>query len=78
MNEKKLTDEEIVKALECGCLAVVYGEYCEKCILYDIESCAVVPDAIIDLIHRLQDENAELKEENEQWETLYHIGEERK
>ena len=33
---------------------------------------------ILDIIHRLQDENYELKEDNEQWEALYHIGEERK
>lgn len=33
---------------------------------------------VLDLIHRLQDESSELKEENEQWKALYHIGEERK
>ena len=59
-----MTDEEIVKALDCGCLAVVFGEHCEKCVLHDIESCNIVPDAIIALIHRLQSENERLTEEN--------------
>ena len=63
MEERKLSDEEIVKALDCGCLAVVCGEHCEKCVLYDIESCDIVPDAIVDLIHRLQDENERMKKD---------------
>ena len=66
MEEKKLTDKEIIQALDCGCLAVVFGEHCEKCVLHDIESCNIVPDAIVDLIHRLQSENERLKKQVKQ------------
>lgn len=85
--EKKLTDEEIVKALEDE----------KEFLLREEKRTGNAPDTqllyirgevvlkILDIIHRLQDENGkqkaeieELKEDNEQWETLYHIGEERK
>lgn len=71
MEEKKLTDEEIVKALDCGCLAVVFGEHCEKCVLHDIESCNIVPDAIVALIHRLQSEIERLTEDRNKQRKLY-------
>lgn len=55
--EKKLTDEEIVKALEC----CVDDENvnCENCPLVR-ESCAVIRKYALDLIHRLQGENERL------------------
>ena len=58
MEEKKLTDEMIVKALEMDCLCVVYGD-CESCPFFD-KDCRILPKAIKDLIHRLQDENKRL------------------
>ncbi len=61
MEEKKLTDEEIVKALEMDCLCVVYRNGCENCPLFD-EDCSFLPNAIKDLIHRLQSENKSLRE----------------
>ena len=61
MNEKKLTDEEIVKALEC----CVKGETCTTC-PYFIKGIDCVyhrraEGNALDLIHRLQAENEELK-----------------
>ena len=50
MEEKKLTDEEIVKAYFVDCKK----RSCETCPLGDIENCQVY---IKDLIHRLQSEN---------------------
>lgn len=60
MNEKKLTDEEIVKALEC--CEDDENVNCGDCPLVR-ESCAVIRKYALDLIHRLQDENATLKAE---------------
>lgn len=56
MNEKKLTDEEIIKALEIGskCCEHNYLEYWEL-----VGTC----QNALDLIHRLQAENAGLKSE---------------
>ena len=65
MKEKKLTDKEIVKGLK-------------NWILHD---CTAKQEDLVnalDLIHRLQSENAELKEDNESWKNIFHIGEERK
>lgn len=62
MKEKKLTDEEIVKALEC-CSSGQTGEACKKCPLRGI--CVCNSNAIevyaLDLIHRLQSEIETLK-----------------
>lgn len=77
--EKELTDEEIVKALEhCGSQHHIKG--CKDCPMQGIENCYDEPltDNALNLIHRLQAENAELKEDNERWETMFHICEERK
>ena len=58
--DKKLSDNEIVKALDNDCLCVVYGVDCESCPLRE-KDCKILPEAIKDLIHRLQSENKELK-----------------
>lgn len=56
MNEKQLTDEEIVKALQCcGCFA----RDCEECDYYGDDGCIATLHAV-DLIHRLQAENERL------------------
>lgn len=66
MEEKKLTDEEIVKALEC-CIKGVTVSNCAECPLDMIEEdcCYYTPTLIdryaLDLIHRLKKENEELK-----------------
>ena len=67
MTDKKLTDNEIVKALECCIKSVTYNE-CEKCPYYDDENEALVCTGnlltnAIDLINRLQKENERLKAE---------------
>ena len=58
MEEKKLTDDEIVKALEC--CEDDENVNCEDCPLVR-ESCAVIRKYALDLIHRLQSENERLK-----------------
>lgn len=58
MVEKKLTDEEIVKAWEY-CLNK--DTTCENCPYDKTNYCAISTEEIIDLIHRLQVENAEYK-----------------
>lgn len=66
MEEKKLTDEEIVTALEC-CIKGVTVSNCAECPLDMIEEdcCYYTPTLIdryaLDLIHRLQSENKQLK-----------------
>lgn len=62
MEEKKLTDEEIVKALECCYEADIL---CSKdCPLQGCESCSAIMGSLaLDLIHRLQIENKTLKTE---------------
>lgn len=70
MEEKKLTDEEIVKSVEC---CTVLG-CCTQC-PYFIKGIDCVNDQshkkdILDLIHRLQDENAKQKVEIEKLHTL--------
>ena len=68
MEEKKLTDEMIVKALEMDCLCVVYGD-CESCPFFD-KDCRILPKAIKDLIHRLQGEIAEYERKLEDGELV--------
>ena len=58
--DKKLSDNEIVKALDNDCLCVVYGVDCESCPLRE-KDCKILPEAIKDLIHRLQADNIQLK-----------------
>lgn len=62
--DKKLSDNEIVKALDNDCLCVVYGVDCESCPLRE-KDCKILPEAIKDLIHRLQSENKELRTESD-------------
>lgn len=63
MEEKKLTDEEIVKALE-NC---VNGEYLTKCknCYYNNDECGCqgMDIDMLDLIHRLQSKNAETQQQ---------------
>lgn len=61
MEEKKLTDEEIVKALEC--CAVEPCEDCGNCPRFTKEKLCHKANAkqSLDLIHRLQNENERLK-----------------
>lgn len=57
MEEKKLTDKEIVESLKhCGSQHHIYG--CKDCPMRDIKDCSDVPlhDNALDLIHRLQSE----------------------
>ena len=73
MEEKKLTDEEIVKALECCAMISVNpntrGE-CTECPYFqkaiDCFSGKRSEMDTLDLIHRLQDENEWLKDEKEE------------
>ena len=69
MEEKKLTDEEIVKALECCAV----GRKCRECpyVIKKIDCFLwqMVESDLLDLIHRLQDENERLTEgKNEIWD----------
>lgn len=59
MPDKKLTDSEIVKALEC---CYTTGTPCEKCPLCDVDECndVLMAEYVKDLINRLQAENKEL------------------
>ena len=61
MNEKKLTDEEIVKALDC-CIKECD---CENCPYGNNDDCMANVKEILDLIHRLQGEIERLTEELE-------------
>lgn len=54
---KKMTDNEIIKALEC----CVGNKGCDDCPLYAKESCFVVEEkALLDLINRQKAENERL------------------
>lgn len=68
MTDKKLTDNEIVKALEW--LESKTKEYCEQCDYKNSEVCDIcIFDKIklaLDLINRLQAENERLEKENEE------------
>ena len=61
-----MTDEEIVKALEC-CSSALTGEACEKCPLRGkcVSKSNTIEELALDLIHRLQAENAEQNAEIE-------------
>ena len=61
MEEKKLTDEEIVKALEC-CSNGCRGNSCFGSKIDGIIECTnILSKNALDLIHRLQDEKKELE-----------------
>ena len=61
MDEKKLTDEETVKAAQCCLLDV----HCKKCPLFLETSCLrKLKEATLDLIQRSQAEIERLTEEN--------------
>lgn len=67
MEEKKLTDEEIVKALEClaGHKACDLCKYDDLAVQDGERTCVnIVAEEAIDIIHRLQNENARLTIEN--------------
>ena len=66
MCEKKLTDNEIKKALECCIKSIHFGECFEnQCPLVSEEGCKVGEETLypylLDLINRLQEENERLK-----------------
>ena len=67
MTDKKLTDLEIVKALECCVKSSHFGECFEnKCPLVSENGCKVGKETLypyaLDLINRLQEENERLKD----------------
>ena len=60
MPDKKLTDSEIVKALEC-CIGDTDGKDCFGCPLYEIDDCqAHLNLATLDLINRQKEEKGAL------------------
>ena len=70
--EKKLTDEEIVKALvHC----YVKRGRCDDCVLYEDDEKCLAPIAVLDLIQRQTAEIERLTEERdkykEKWQTAY-------
>lgn len=70
--EKKLTDEEIVKALEyCG--SNHKDNSCEICPLRHVENCydTVLHDNTLDLIRRLQYDNSSAHKASEQWRAKF-------
>ncbi len=82
MPDKKLTDSEIVKALEC-CTQGRDIKVCWDCPLYvDLETarecCEKLNTNALDLINRLQAENEQLKREIESLESIQEISPEAK
>ena len=70
MEEKKLTDEEIVKALE-RC-AKYHFECNEDCNLYGVEECTVkLCNGALDLIRRLQYGYSSASKASEEWKAKY-------
>ena len=65
---KKLTDEEIVKALKCCTVDDVTD--CENCPLLR-ESCDIIRKYALDLINRLQKENTELQKQLDELKNAY-------
>ena len=72
MIDKKLTDEEIVKALEC-CSSGQTGEVCKKCPLRVECVCNSnkIEEYALDLIQRLQNEKSQWKSKAEHIEQVY-------
>lgn len=75
MDKKKLTDEEIIKALECCAVDEVTD--CENGQLLR-ESCAIIRKYALDLIHRLQAENEKLRNSKVIQETVDYCAEDLK
>lgn len=71
MNNKKLTDNEIIKALEC--CEIAYDQDCTECPLYpddgEIACREVLREEALDLITRQQAELENLKVENQSLRT---------
>ena len=65
--EKKLTDEEIVKALEC--CTDEENVNCEDCPLVK-EPCAIIRKYALDLIHRLQSKKKLAERASESYKTI--------
>lgn len=64
MEEKKLTDEEVIKGLEC-CIKGCCDKSCFGSEMGGIADCInILTKNALDLIHRLQDENERLTEGN--------------
>ena len=64
MTDKKFTDEEIIKALECCTKAVSGVRKCEKCPLYTKFQCLyAIKVYALDLINRQKAENERLQKE---------------
>lgn len=60
----KLTDEEILELLKLCAKDLSYFERCTKCTLNGMNGCTTfLMESIVELIHRLQDENKRLIEE---------------
>lgn len=75
MEEKKLTDKEILKALDIctteKCEEMDYGDNLADCPLRNEKYCVrKLTKNAIDLIHRLQDENTELQKQVDELEQL--------
>lgn len=63
MEEKKLTDEELVKNIE---YCMTHDDCSEDCPMCKVQGCILIMlEQSFDLIHRLQDESAKQKEEIE-------------
>ena len=75
MDKKKLTDEEIINALDCCAVDEVTD--CENGPLLR-ESCAIIRKYALDLIHRLQAENEKLRNSKVIQETVDYCAEDLK
>ena len=71
MEEKKLTDEEVIEVLKnCGAGIHSSNRECRNCVLEDDGRCVNnLRKYSLDLIHRLQEENAGLKEQVDKYFT---------
>lgn len=72
--EKKFTDEEVIEVLKnCGAGIHSSNRECRYCVLEDDGRCVNnLRKYSLDLIHRLQEENAGLLKENEELTISYH------
>lgn len=68
MTDKKFTDEEIIKALEC-CGSGYFEQMCPECPLYTDMNCnCFLAKFSLDLINRLKSENEGLISAQETWQ----------
>ncbi|MBR4973288.1 MAG: hypothetical protein IKY45_02355 [Clostridia bacterium] len=75
MANKKLTDNEIVKALEC-CARPLPHCYCDECPAGANGGCTLKTEDVIDLINRLQADSKRLKKVQMQLDDamkMYHV-----